>query len=94
MSSYRNVINGTSYPAVLLETGANDPRVDPWQMAKMTARLQAATASGKPVLLRVDYAGGHGMMGATRDQENQQLADEGSFLFWQFGVPEFQPLEH
>jgi hypothetical protein len=73
MSSYHNVTDGTSYPAVLLETGANDPRVDPWQMAKMTARLQAATASGKPVLLRVDYAGGHGMMGATRDQENQQL---------------------
>jgi prolyl oligopeptidase len=94
MSSYHNITDGTSYPAVLLETGANDPRVDPWQMAKMTARLQAATASGKPVLLRVDYAGGHGMMGATRDQANQQLADEWSFLLWQFGISEFQPLKH
>jgi prolyl oligopeptidase len=94
MSSYHNVTDGAAYPAVLLETGANDPRVDPWQMAKMTARLQAATTSGKPVLLRVDYAGGHGMMRATHDQANQQLADEWSFLFWQFGVPEFQPLKH
>jgi prolyl oligopeptidase len=76
---------------VLLETGMNDPRVDPWQMGKMTARLQAATASGKPILLRVDYAGGHGEMGATRAQANEQLADEWSFLLWQFGVPEFQP---
>ena len=90
MSAYHHVKDGTAYPAVLLETGMNDPRVDPWQMAKMTARLQAATASGKPVLLRVDYAGGHGAMGATRAQANEQLADEWSFLLWQFGVPEFQ----
>ncbi|MGZ3611705.1 MAG: prolyl oligopeptidase family serine peptidase, partial [Ktedonobacteraceae bacterium] len=41
--------------------GINDPRVDPMQSAKMTARLQAATSSKKPVLLRVDYDAGHGM---------------------------------
>jgi len=91
MSAYHHVEDGTAYPAVLLETGMNDPRVDPWQMAKMAARLQAATASGKPVLLRVDYAGGHGAMEATRTQADEQLADEWSFLLWQFGVPEFQP---
>jgi prolyl oligopeptidase len=91
MSAYHHVQARTAYPAVLLETGMNDPRVDPWQMAKMTARLQAATSSGKPVLLRVDYAGGHGAMGATRGQADEQLADEWSFLLWQFGVPEFQP---
>lgn len=94
MSSYHNVTDGTSYPAVLLETGANDPQVDPCQMAKMTARLQAATASDNPVLLRVDYAGGHGTMGATRDQANQQLADEWSFLLWQCGVGKFEPAKH
>jgi prolyl oligopeptidase len=95
MSSYHNIRDGTPYyPAVLLETGMNDPRVDPWQMAKMTARLQAATASAKPVLLRVDFAGGHGMMGATRDQINEQLTDEWSFLLWQFGVADFQPAKH
>jgi len=91
MSAYHHVKDGTAYPAVLLETGMNDPRVDPWEMAKMTARLQAATASGKPVLLRVDYAGGHGAMGATRAQADEQLADEWSFLLWQFGVPESRP---
>jgi prolyl oligopeptidase len=90
MSAYHHIQARTTYPAVLLETGMNDPRVDPWQMAKMAARLQAASSSGKPVLLRVDYAGGHGTMGATRSQAEEQLADEWSFLLWQFGVPGFQ----
>jgi prolyl oligopeptidase len=74
----------------LLTTGMNDPRVDPWAPAKMTARLQAATSSGKPVLLRVDYGGGHGG-GSGENEAQQKQADEWSFLFWQFGVPGFQP---
>jgi prolyl oligopeptidase len=92
MSAFHHVKDGTAYPAVLLTTGMNDARVDPWMPGKMTARLQAATSSGKPVLLRVDYAGGHGGgSGATAAQES--LADTYSFLLWQFGVPEFQPLK-
>ena len=58
----------------------NDPRVAPWEAAKMTARLQAATSSGKPILLRVDYDAGHGM-GSTKSQHDIELADELSFLF-------------
>ncbi|MBV9625055.1 MAG: S9 family peptidase [Acidobacteria bacterium] len=91
MSAYDHVKDGTAYPAVLFETGINDPRVDPWEMAKMTARVQAANASSNPILLRVDFAGGHGAMGATRDQADEQLADEWSFLLWQFKVAEFEP---
>jgi prolyl oligopeptidase len=91
MSAYHHIQDRTAYPAVLLETGINDPRVDPWHMAKMAARLQAATASGKPVLLRVEYAGGHGGIGGTKKQAQETLADEWSFLLWQFGVPDFQP---
>ena len=91
MSSYHHVVPGTRYPAVLLETGFNDPRVDSWQMAKMAAALQAATSSGRPVLLRVEYAGGHGGIGGTEKQHQERLADEWSFLLWQFGVPGFQP---
>ncbi len=91
MSAYHHVQNRTAYPAVLFETGYNDPRVDPWQMAKMTARLQAATASAKPVLLRVEYEGGHGGIGGTEKQLQEKLADDWSFLLWQFGVPDFQP---
>jgi prolyl oligopeptidase len=90
MDAYQHVKDDTKYPAVLLTTGVNDPRVAPWQAAKMTARLQAATTSGKPILLRVDYDAGHGL-GSTKSQRDAELADEVAFLFWQFGVPEFQP---
>jgi prolyl oligopeptidase len=89
MDAYQHV-KANAYPAVLLTTGANDPRVAPWQAAKMTARLQASTNSGKPVLMRVDYDAGHGM-GSTKSQRDVELADTLSFLFWQMGVAGFQP---
>lgn len=90
ISAYHRIKNQTAYPAVLLTTGINDPRVDPWQMNKMTARLQAATSSGRPVLLRVDYDAGHGGIGATRTQHTNLLTDQYSFLLWQLGDPDFQ----
>jgi prolyl oligopeptidase len=90
MSSYAHVKDQTPYPAVLLTTGSNDPRVDPWLPGKMTARLQAATSSGKPILLRVDYGGGHGG-GSGETEHREATADRWSFLLWQFGVPGFQP---
>ncbi|MEO8081098.1 MAG: prolyl oligopeptidase family serine peptidase [Caldimonas sp.] len=90
MSAYHHVEDGQPYPAVLLTTGIHDPRVDSWQMAKMAARLQAATASGKPILLRVDYDAGHGI-GSTKSQTTEETADEWAFLLWQFGIPGFQP---
>ncbi len=90
MDAYQHVKESTAYPAVLLTTGANDPRVAPWQAGKMAARLQAATSSGKPILLRVDYDAGHGM-GSTKSQHDVELADEEAFLFWQLGMPDFQP---
>ncbi len=85
MSAYHHVKDGVRYPAVLLTHGINDPRVKPWMSAKMTARLQAASTSGKPILLRVEYDAGHGI-GSTRDQRLQETADEWSFLLWQFGL--------
>lgn len=89
MDAYQHV-KRNSYPAVLLTTGVNDPRVAPWQAAKMTARLQASTTGAKPVLLRVDYDAGHGI-GSTKSQRDSELADELAFLFWRFGSPAFQP---
>ncbi len=90
MSAYAHIRDGVAYPAVLLETGANDPRVAPWAVTKMTARLQAASSSGEPVLLSVSYDSGHGI-GDTKAQENSDMADELSFLLWQFGESGFQP---
>ena len=79
IDSYLRIEDGTQYPAMLLTTGLNDPRVAPWQPAKMAARLQAATTSGRPVLLRVDTHAGHGL-GSTREQRNQLTADILAFL--------------
>jgi prolyl oligopeptidase len=70
MDALQHVTDGTKYPATLLIHGINDPRVPPWQSMKMAARLQAANASGKPVLLRIDYSGGHGI-GNTKTQRQE-----------------------
>jgi prolyl oligopeptidase len=86
-SPYHHVHDGTQYPAVLFLTGANDPRVDPMQSRKMTARLQAA-ASKLPILLRTTANAGHG--GDTSLSERiEQYVDVFAFLFDQLGV-EFQ----
>ncbi len=90
MSAFTGVKDATPYPAVLLTTGMNDPRVEPWQAAKMAARLQAASSSGKPVLLRVEWQAGHGV-GSQREQREEELADIYAFLLWQFGREEFAP---
>jgi len=90
MGAYEHVRDGVHYPAVLLTTGWNDPRVASWQPGKMAARLEAATGSGEPVLLRVEYSAGHGI-GSTKAQNEELDADNWSFLLWQFGVAGFQP---
>lgn len=90
MSAYHWIKDATPYPAVLVTTGFNDPRVASWQAGKMAARLQAASTSGKPVLLRINYDEGHGL-GSTKKQEYEERADNISFLLWQAGVKGFQP---
>ena len=85
MSAYHQVRDGVSYPAVLLTHGVNDPRVAVSNSTKMAARLLAASTSGKPVLLRLDWAGGHGI-GDTRAQALDQRTDEFAFLMWQLGM--------
>jgi prolyl oligopeptidase len=90
MSAYNHVKDGVAYPAVMLSHGINDPRVAPWMSAKMTARLQKATSSDRPILLRVDFDAGHGI-GSTKSQRNSGLADRWAFLLWQFGEKGFQP---
>jgi len=81
IDSYHAVRDGVKYPAVLLTTGVTDPRVAPFHVAKMTARLQAASTSGNPILMRVDYDAGHGI-GSTRSQADREAADTYAFLLW------------
>jgi len=85
MDTYQHVKDGVKYPAVMLSHGINDPRVNPWESGKTAARLQAATASGKPILMRIDYHAGHGI-GSTRTQALQATADKWAFVLWQMGL--------
>ena len=89
MDSLSHVKDGVRYPAALITTGVNDPRVAPWEAGKFAARLQAATASAKPVLLRVETDAGHGV-GSTREQRDQETADIYAFILWQAGDPRFR----
>ncbi|MEW6704015.1 MAG: prolyl oligopeptidase family serine peptidase [Pseudomonadota bacterium] len=89
MSTYHHVKQGTAYPAVLLVHGANDPRVEPWMSTKTAARLMAATSSGKPVLMRLNYEAGHGI-GNTKSQIFDEVADIYAFALWQMGMPGYE----
>src|SRR5882762_705452 len=84
-SPYHHVKDGTAYPAILMPTGENDHRVNPMQSRKMTARLQAATSSDHPILLRTTASAGHGF-GTAVDEQIEEDADVLSFLFDQLGV--------
>jgi prolyl oligopeptidase len=84
-SPYQKVKPGAKYPAVLLTTGDADTRVPPLQARKMTARLQAATASDRPVLLLYDTKAGHAG-GRPLSKIIEDLSLEMAFLFWQLGM--------
>jgi len=84
-SPYHHVVEGERYPAVLLTTALGDTRVDPMHARKMGARLQAATGSDLPILLRVDENEGHGV-GKPRSKQVDSATDLWTFVFWQLGV--------
>ena len=84
-SPFYNVKDGEKYPAVLFLTGANDPRVDPMQSRKMTARLQTATAAKAPILLRTSAGSGHGL-DSSLSERIEETVDVYAFLFEQLGV--------
>ncbi len=84
-SPYHRVHDGAAYPAVLLATAESDTRVDALHARKMAARLQATTASGRPVLLRLETKAGHGA-GKPRGKALEELTDVWSFVFGQLGI--------
>ncbi len=86
-SPYHRVRDGGRYPAVLLATAESDTRVDALHARKMAARLQAASGSGRPVLLRLEPKAGHGA-GKPRTKVLEELTDTWGFVFWQLGLGE------
>jgi len=83
-SPYHHVRPGTAYPAVLLTTAESDSRVAPLHAMKMAARLQAATAGERPVLLRVEPKAGHGQ-GKPLSKQMEEWLDVSTFVLWQTG---------
>jgi prolyl oligopeptidase len=88
MDGMHHVTAGVKYPAVISVAGWNDPRVVAWQPGKFAAAMQNATASNRPVLLKVNYDNGH----FTEDKEVTfaNFADQYAFVLWQCGHPDFQ----
>jgi prolyl oligopeptidase len=86
-SPYQKVTDGVAYPAVMLATGDLDTRVPPLQARKMTARLQAATASDHPVILWYDERGGHAAgRGRPLSLSIEDNARELTFMAQQLGL--------
>ncbi len=89
MDGLSHVQAGVKYPAILGVGGWNDPRVPAWQPGKFVAATQAASASGKPVLLKINYDNGHFTEEKSVTMKN--FAGQYAFMLWQSGHPEFQP---
>ncbi len=84
-SPYHRIVDGRAYPAILFTTAESDSRVHPSHAMKATARLQAATSSGRPILLHYERKAGHGM-GLQMSTILDQYVDYYSFLFSQMGM--------
>ncbi|HZI16162.1 MAG TPA: prolyl oligopeptidase family serine peptidase [Myxococcus sp.] len=84
-SPFHNVKDGAKYPSVLFTSGANDPRVDPFHSRKMVARMQEATGSKRPILLRANAETGHGA-GTPLSAAIEQEVDVYSFVFNELGM--------
>ncbi|GEN69876.1 prolyl oligopeptidase family serine peptidase [Chryseobacterium rhizosphaerae] len=93
MDSYLHIKKGEKYPSTLIYTGINDPKISPWQSTKFVAKLQADNSSKNPILLNIDYEGGHGG-DIPVTQRYSNLSNIFAFAFWQLGHPDYQPKEN
>lgn len=84
MDPYLHIQSGGVYPPTLLAVGLNDERVALWMTGKFAARLHAAGAGRSVMLVRADGEDGHGVIGATREQEIARIADEWTFYHLAF----------
>ena len=78
-----HIQKGVSYPAMLVVTGWDDQRVNSWQGGKFAAAAQNATTSGKPVLLKVNFNGGHGGDMTDKQASMKEQAAKYAFVLWQ-----------
>jgi prolyl oligopeptidase len=79
-SPYQNVRAGAKYPAIMFFSGDSDTRVAPLHARKMTAAMQAASGSDRPILLHYELKAGHSS-GVSVQQLVDDYADEMAFLW-------------
>ncbi|HWK89051.1 MAG TPA: S9 family peptidase [Longimicrobium sp.] len=83
-SPYDNV-ERKAYPAMLVTTGLNDPRVAYWEPAKWVARLRAMKTDQNLLLLRTNMGAGHGGSSGRYDALREQ-AFRYAFILTQLGI--------
>jgi prolyl oligopeptidase len=88
-SPYHRVVAGTHYPAVLFISGDADTRCNPMHVRKMTARMQAATAAGNPILLDYKVDWGHTAV-QPMDAKVEALTDRLAFVCHELGIAVIQ----
>ncbi len=84
-SPYQNVKPGKSFPAIMFFSGDSDTRVDPLHARKMTALMQSASTSGRPILLHYSLKSGHSA-GVSAAQLIDDYADQLAFLWTETGL--------
>ena len=84
-SPYHRVQERAKYPAILFMSADSDDRVDPMHARKMAARLQAATATSRPILLRIEKKAGHGGADLVK-QSVDASADSTAFVMHELGM--------
>ena len=89
-SPQQHVHPGTAYPAVLLITAENDPRVASWQSSKFAAALQKANTSPWPILLITRRGEGHGVT-PSASQRAGNTGAELSFFAEELGLAPAAP---
>ena len=84
-SPYHNLKDGADYPAILVTTADTDDRVVPGHSFKYAARLQEASAGGRPALIRIETKAGHGS-GKPTSKIIEEYADVYAFLAKNLGL--------
>lgn len=90
MDAFQHIKKDEKYPATLITSGINDPRVSVWMPTKFAAKLIANNNSKNPILLKIDYNGGHGS-DIPVAQKYANTADVFAFALWKLGHPDYQP---
>jgi prolyl oligopeptidase len=84
-SPYFRVRDGMNYPATMIVSGDADQNCNPLHARKMSARLQAATASTRPILLDYHPLRGHSPV-LPLSTRIEALTDRVAFLCDQLGL--------